>query len=104
MNLLYPEFIAGAGGPARRLRVIEALAARDSVAARREIENDVHKTLTYVADLADAAGNIVPLAVPAVSASRSKNKAKGSSKTKAASKALGLRLKTSRLKASQSSK
>lgn len=104
MNLLYPEFIASAGGPARRLRVIEALAARDSVAARREIENDVHKTLTYVADLADAAGNIVPLAVPAVSASRSKNKAKGSSKTKAASKALGLRLKTSRLKASQSSK
>ncbi|OJU36052.1 MAG: hypothetical protein BGN99_25600 [Alphaproteobacteria bacterium 65-37] len=104
MNLLYPEFIASAGGPARRLRVIEALAARDSVAARREIENDVHKTLTYVADLADAAGNIVPLAAPAVSASRSKNKAKGSSKTKAASKALGLRLKTSRLKASQSSK
>lgn len=102
MNLLYPEFIASAGGPARRLRVIEALAARDSVAARREIENDVHKTLTYVAGLADAAGNIVPLAAPAVGASRSKNKAKGTSKTKAASRALGLRLKSSQ--SSQSSK
>jgi DNA-binding GntR family transcriptional regulator len=94
MNLLYPEFIATAGGPARRLRVIEALAARDSVAARREIENDVHKTLTYVASLADAAGNIVPTASPAVGAPRGK--------VKAAKAAQRLRLKTAKSKSSKS--
>ena len=88
MNLLYPEFIATAGGPARRMRIIEALAARDGVAARREIENDVHKTLTYVAGLADAAGNIVPVASPAVGAPR------GKGKVKAAKAAQGLHLKT----------
>jgi DNA-binding GntR family transcriptional regulator len=60
MNLLYPDFIASPRGPAGRLKIIEALQARDAVAARREIENDIRRALSYVADLADEDGNIAP--------------------------------------------
>jgi DNA-binding GntR family transcriptional regulator len=60
MNLLYPEYVRSPRGPATRLRIIKALQAGNGDAARREIEADVHRALTYVADLADAAGNIAP--------------------------------------------
>ena len=60
MNLLYPEFIASPRGPERRLRIIKALQAHDGAQARREMENDIGDALTYVAGLADAAGNIAP--------------------------------------------
>ena len=75
MNLLFPDYIASAGGPARRLRIIQALEARNSVAARREIENDVHGTLSYVASLADEDGNIVPALPSAAGSRRGKRKA-----------------------------
>ena len=65
MNLLYPDFIASPRGPAGRLKVIEALQARDAAVARREIESDIRRALTYVADLADEAGNIAPARPPA---------------------------------------
>ena len=60
MNLLYPDFVASSGGPARRLRIIEALQQRDGATARREMHDDIGRALTYVADLADQAGNIAP--------------------------------------------
>ena len=60
MNLLYPDYIASPRGPAARLRIIRALQSHDAVAARREIENDIRHALSYVADLADEAGNIAP--------------------------------------------
>jgi DNA-binding GntR family transcriptional regulator len=60
MNLLYPDYVSQPRGPATRARIIRALQARDAVAARREIENDIHHALSYVADLADDAGNIAP--------------------------------------------
>jgi DNA-binding GntR family transcriptional regulator len=60
MNLLYPEFVASPRGPERRLRIVKALRAHDAVAARREIEVDIREALTYVAGLADEAGNIAP--------------------------------------------
>jgi DNA-binding GntR family transcriptional regulator len=63
MNLLYPRYISGARGPAARQRIIAALATRDPAAARREIINDLRHALTYIADLADDAGNIAPAAV-----------------------------------------
>jgi hypothetical protein len=43
-------------------RIIRALQARDAVAARQEIENDIDRALSYIADLADDAGNIAPAA------------------------------------------
>jgi DNA-binding GntR family transcriptional regulator len=70
MNLLYPDYVSRPRGPQMRARVIRALQARDGSAARSEIENDIRHTLTYVADLADELGNIVP-APPVDSASRS---------------------------------
>jgi DNA-binding GntR family transcriptional regulator len=60
MNLLYPEFISRPHGPEMRARIIRALQSHDTVAARREIENDVRHALSYVADLADDSGNIAP--------------------------------------------
>ena len=60
MNLLYPDFIGSPRGPETRARIIRAMQAHDAVAARREIENDIRRALSYVADLADASGNIVP--------------------------------------------
>ena len=62
MNLLYPDFISRPQGPQTRARIIRALQARDAVAARREIENDIDRALSYIADLADDAGNIAPAA------------------------------------------
>jgi DNA-binding GntR family transcriptional regulator len=60
MNLLYPDFIASPRGPERRLRIVKALQAHDGAMARREMEGDIGDALTYVAGLADAAGNIAP--------------------------------------------
>jgi DNA-binding GntR family transcriptional regulator len=60
MNLLYPDFISLPRGPQTRARIIRALQAHDTVAARREIENDIRNALSYVADLADESGNIAP--------------------------------------------
>lgn len=60
MNLLYPDFISSSRGPAGRQRLIEALQAGDAAAARREMENDICRALSYVADLADENGNITP--------------------------------------------
>ena len=64
MNLLYPDFISSSRGPAGRQRLINALQAGDAATARREMENDIRRALTYVAGLADENGNIAP-AVPA---------------------------------------
>lgn len=64
MNLLYPDFISSSRGPAGRQRLIDALQAGDAAAARREMENDIRRALSYVAGLADENGNIAP-AVPA---------------------------------------
>lgn len=63
MNLLYPEFVSSPRGPTARQRIIEAIQQRDAAAARREIEDDVGRTLSYIADLADADGNIAPLTI-----------------------------------------
>lgn len=60
LNLLYPDYIASPRGPERRLRIIKALQAHDGATARREMEADIGDALTYVAGLADAAGNIAP--------------------------------------------
>ncbi|MCX7360485.1 MAG: GntR family transcriptional regulator [Alphaproteobacteria bacterium] len=60
LNLLYPDFIGSPRGPETRARIIRAMQTHDAVAARREIENDIRRALSYVADLADASGNIVP--------------------------------------------
>jgi DNA-binding GntR family transcriptional regulator len=66
LNLLYPDFIASPRGPERRLRIIAAVQAHDTATARRELEGDIGDALSYVAGLADAAGNIAPaLPVPA---------------------------------------
>ncbi|GEP58741.1 GntR family transcriptional regulator [Reyranella soli] len=62
MNLLYPDFINRPHGPQTRARIIRAMQARDAVAARREIENDIDRALSYIAELADDAGNIAPAA------------------------------------------
>ena len=72
LNLLYPDYVASPEGPAARARVIKALQAHDGAAARREIEADVGRALTYAADLADDAGNIAP-AMP-VEAKRRRNR------------------------------
>jgi DNA-binding GntR family transcriptional regulator len=69
MNLLYPDFISSSRGPAGRQRLIEALQVRDATAARREMENDIRRALSYVADLADENGNIAP-AAPATAGKR----------------------------------
>jgi DNA-binding GntR family transcriptional regulator len=69
MNLLYPEYVSSPRGPQARARIIRALRSHDSVAARREIENDIRRALTYVAELADDAGNIAP-ALPAAGSNR----------------------------------
>lgn len=60
LNLLYPDFIASPRGPERRLRIIRALQAHDTAAARREIEGDIGDALSYVASLADEDGMIAP--------------------------------------------
>lgn len=60
MNLLYPEYVSSPRGPEGRVRMIRALQSHDSAAARRELENDIRHALSYVADLADDAGNIAP--------------------------------------------
>ena len=62
LNLLYPDYIGSPRGPETRARIIRALQSHDAATARREIEGDVRRALTYVADLADAAGNIAPAA------------------------------------------
>jgi DNA-binding GntR family transcriptional regulator len=62
LNLLYPDYVASPRGPESRARIIKALQSHDAATARREIEGDVRRALTYVADLADAAGNIAPAA------------------------------------------
>jgi len=69
MNLLYPDFVSSPRGPAGRQRLIEALQTRDSLAARREMENDIRRTLSFVAGLADENGNIAP-AAPAIVSKR----------------------------------
>ena len=76
MNLLYPDYVSQSRGPETRARIIRALQSRDAVAARREIENDIHHALSYVADLADDSGNIAP-------ASLSETKRHGTSRTTA---------------------
>jgi DNA-binding GntR family transcriptional regulator len=60
MNLLYPDYVSGPRGHQGRTRIIRAVQAHDAAVARREIETDVGRALTYVADLADEAGNIAP--------------------------------------------
>ena len=65
MNLLYPDFISRPHGPRGRANIIRALQARDAAAARREIENDIDRALSYVADLADDDGNIALAEPPA---------------------------------------
>jgi|SRR5471032_2669379 DNA-binding GntR family transcriptional regulator len=60
MNLLYPDYVASPLGPERRLRIIAALQAHDAAAARHELEGDIGDALSYVAGLADSAGNIAP--------------------------------------------
>ncbi len=60
MNLLYPDFVASPRGPAGRLRIIAALQERDAATARHELQEDIRRALTYVADLADEEGNIAP--------------------------------------------
>jgi DNA-binding GntR family transcriptional regulator len=60
MNLLYPDYVSQPRGPETRARIIRALQSHDAVAARREIENDIHHALSYVANLADDSGNIAP--------------------------------------------
>ena len=69
MNLLYPDFVSRPHGPQGRANIIRALQARDAAAARREIENDIDRALSYVADLADDDGNIA-LAKPAAAVGR----------------------------------
>jgi len=59
MNLLYPDYIGSPRGR-RPARIIRALHAHDAATARREVENDIRRALSYVADLADHAGNIAP--------------------------------------------
>jgi DNA-binding GntR family transcriptional regulator len=60
LNLLYPDFVASPRGSERRQRIVRLLQAHDAAATRREIEADIGEALTYVAGLADAAGNIAP--------------------------------------------
>jgi DNA-binding GntR family transcriptional regulator len=60
MNLLYPDYITSPRGPERRLRIIKALQDHDAPTARRAIEADIGEALSYIAGLADAAGNIAP--------------------------------------------
>ena len=60
MNLLYPDFISSPRGPERRLRIVKALQAHDGATARREMQGDIGDALAYVANLADAEGNIAP--------------------------------------------
>lgn len=60
LNLLYPEYVSSPRGPEGRTRLLRALQAHDDATARREIERDIGDALTYVADLADPAGNIAP--------------------------------------------
>lgn len=62
LNLLYPDYVAAPRGPEMRARIIRAVQAHDGASARREIEDDVLHALSYVADLADDAGNIAPAA------------------------------------------
>ena len=75
MNLLYPKFISSSRGPEGRARLLRALQAHDAAAARREIERDIGDALSFVADLADAAGNIAPAAPVAVKRKRRPSKA-----------------------------
>src|SRR6266508_457609 len=70
MNLLYPDFINRPRGPQTRANIIRALQARDAAAARREIENDIDRALSYIADLADDAGNIAPATPKALAGRR----------------------------------
>jgi DNA-binding GntR family transcriptional regulator len=80
MNLLFPEFISRPHGPQTRARVIRALQAHDAVAARREIENDIGNALSYIADLADDAGNIAPV-TPAVTSKTAGRRRRGADAT-----------------------
>lgn len=64
MNLLFPEYIGMRHGVGGRDRLIRALRDRNVAAARREIENDIRDALSYVASLADEAGNIIPVSTP----------------------------------------
>jgi DNA-binding GntR family transcriptional regulator len=74
MNLLFPKFISSSRAPEGRTRLIRALQAHDAATARLEIERDIGNALTFVADLADAAGNIAP-ASP-ITAKRRRNPSK----------------------------
>ena len=60
LNLLYPDFVASPHGPERRQRIIKAVEGHDPATARREMEADIESARSYVASLADAAGNIAP--------------------------------------------
>jgi DNA-binding GntR family transcriptional regulator len=53
MHLLYPTYIARVDQSWRR-RLCDALEARDAEAARREIDRDLRKALTYIAGRANA--------------------------------------------------
>ncbi|MDI1285804.1 MAG: GntR family transcriptional regulator [Reyranella sp.] len=75
MNLLYPKFISSSRGPEGRTRLLRALQAHDAAAARREIERDIGDALTFVADLADSAGNIAPASPVAAKRRRAPSKA-----------------------------
>lgn len=75
MNLLYPGFVSSPRGPEGRTRLLRALQAHDAAAARREVERDIGDALTYVADLADSAGNIAPASPVAAKRRRRPSKA-----------------------------
>lgn len=75
LNLLFPDYVGMRHGVSGRARLIRALRTRNAAAARREIASDIRDALSYVASLADDAGNIVP--VPTTSGRR-RGKARGS--------------------------
>jgi DNA-binding GntR family transcriptional regulator len=63
MNLLYPNYVRGRRGEGRK-RLIRALQQHDGAAARREIETDIREALTYIAEMANADGDITAAARP----------------------------------------
>ncbi|MBS0224278.1 MAG: GntR family transcriptional regulator [Proteobacteria bacterium] len=65
LNLLFPDYVGTRRGVVGRARLIRALRERNAAAAKREIASDIRGALSYVASLADAAGNIVPASMPA---------------------------------------
>jgi len=65
LNLLFPDYVGMRHGIVGRARLIRALRERNAAAAKREIASDIRGALSYIASLADEAGNIVPASMPA---------------------------------------